>query len=74
MIELLIRACTISAELAGPLPPCQDFSLLFDAHEVSIMTCMVHGQAQVARWSEGHPTWRAERWQCRMLDRRESRA
>ncbi|WP_410219206.1 hypothetical protein [Paracoccus sp. (in: a-proteobacteria)] len=74
MIELLISACAFSAQLAEPLPQCRDFSLLFDAHEVSIMTCMVHGQPQVAKWKETHPDWRIERWQCRPRDLRESRA
>ncbi|TJZ90138.1 hypothetical protein FA743_16095 [Paracoccus gahaiensis] len=73
MIELLISACTLSTQLSHPLPQCREFSLLYDAREVSVMTCMVHGQPQVALWKEAHPAWDVERWQCRTRDFRESR-
>ncbi|TGN34709.1 hypothetical protein E4L95_23585 [Paracoccus liaowanqingii] len=73
MIELLISACTLSAQLASPPQQCRDFSLLFDAREVSMLTCMTLGQPQVARWKEAHPQWNVRRWQCRTQDRRESR-
>nr|WP_111298311.1 hypothetical protein [Paracoccus saliphilus] len=73
MIEMLISACALSAQLASPPQQCRDFSLLFDAREVSMITCMIHGQTQVARWKDAHPQWNIRRWQCRMQDRRESR-
>ena len=57
MIELLIAACLTSAN-------CRDFPLLYDAREVSIITCITSGQAEVARWQEGHPGWRIVRWGC----------
>ncbi|QDA35902.1 hypothetical protein E4L95_16850 [Paracoccus liaowanqingii] len=74
MIELLISACALSTHIAQPPPQCRDFSLLYDPREVSIVTCMIHGQPQVAMWKETHPTWRVKRWQCRTRDLRESRA
>jgi hypothetical protein len=73
MIELLISACALTSEPAGHTPPCREFSLLFDAREVSLMTCMLHGQAQIAQWKERHEGWGVERWQCRPRDMRESR-
>jgi len=73
MIELLISACALSAKLAGPLPECRDFSYLYDAREVSVMTCMMHGQSQIVRWKQAHPKWNVQRWQCRARLVRESR-
>lgn len=73
MIELLISACALTSEPTGHTRPCRDFSLLFDAGEVSIMTCMLHGQTQIAEWKERHEGWTVERWQCRPRDLRESR-
>ena len=60
MIELLITAC-----LAGD---CRDFSQLYDPRDVSLMTCMTMGQAEIARWQQGHPDWRIERWTCARHD------
>ena len=59
MIELLIAAC-----ISSGTPECRDFSLLFDAHDVSLMACAVHGQHEIARWSESHPKWIVARWTC----------
>lgn len=57
MIELLIVACLGQA-------PCREFSLLFDPMEVSIMTCTLHGQTQIASWKETHPNWTVSKWKC----------
>lgn len=65
MIELLISACLISGD------GCRDHARLFDAREVSLMTCMIAGQPVVARWQQTHPGWSVERWTCRNADRRE---
>lgn len=65
MIELLISACLTTG------PVCRDFSLLFDNREVSLMTCMISGQAVIAPWQQGHPEWQVQRWLCRHAERRE---
>jgi hypothetical protein len=57
MIELLIAACLASGE-------CRDFPLLYDPYEVSMLTCVTSGQAEVARWQTSHPEWRIVRWRC----------
>lgn len=62
MIELLISACLTAAP--APTESCRDFSLLFDAREMSVMTCMTQGQPLIAAWSEGHPAWQVRRWRC----------
>jgi hypothetical protein len=58
MIELLIAACLASSG------DCRDFSLLYDAREVSLLTCVVSGRREVARWQASHPDWHVERWNC----------
>ena len=65
MIELLISACLTSGT------ECRNFSLLFDAREVSLLTCMMNGQAVIAPWQQSHPEWRVKRWTCSHLERRE---
>jgi hypothetical protein len=62
LIELLISAC-----LAGE-PQCKEFSLLYDPREVSLMTCMMMGQAEMAKWQQEHPAWHIERWTCAQHD------
>jgi hypothetical protein len=67
MIELIIAACmTVSAE-------CREFRMQYDAREVSLMTCMIAGQPQVARWQQANPKWRVTRWHCDLHDPRSSR-
>ena len=61
MIELLIAVCIASGD-------CREVSLLYDRREVSLMTCMIAGQREVARWQADHPGWRVERWQCAIAD------
>jgi len=42
MIELLLAGCLVTGG-------CRDFSLLYDSREVSLLTCMMSGQAEVAK-------------------------
>lgn len=57
MIELVIAACLATGE-------CKESRLTYDAQEVSLMTCIVAGQTEVARWKENHPDWQIKRWHC----------
>lgn len=66
MIELLISACLTTGD-----NDCRDFALQFDAREVSLMTCVLHGQAVIARWQDDHPDWQVARWTCSHPERRE---
>lgn len=61
MIELVIAACLATG-------PCQDFRTLYDAREVSLITCITAGQPQVARWQQEHPLWQVRRWRCGVND------
>jgi hypothetical protein len=74
MLELVISACLTTLQ---PLPhptECREFSLIFDAHDVSLMTCMIHGQAQVAGWSATHHGWVVQKYHCRMAGAGDKRA
>jgi hypothetical protein len=57
MIELPIAACLAQGE-------CREFSQLYDARDVSLLTCMISGQTQVASWQDSHPGWTLQRWSC----------
>lgn len=60
MIELVFVTCLINEP-----DRCQERSLLFT--EVGLMTCMLHGQAEIARWVEDHPREQVQGWACRAL-------
>jgi hypothetical protein len=62
MIELVIAACLATGE-------CKDTHLTYDAQEVSLMTCMTAGQAEIARWQNTHPGWQVKKWHCGVVDR-----
>lgn len=57
MIELVLSVCLIS-EPAN----CKEVNLSYLAEQPS--QCLLHGQAEIARWQEGHPEWRIARWKC----------
>jgi len=67
MIELLIAASLLGSQ------ECREVSLLYDPYEVSLMTCMIAGQPEVARWQAAHSGWRVTRWSCGVQDTRSSR-
>lgn len=64
MIELLISACQTTESV------CRNFSQLFDARDVSLLTCMISGQPAVAGWQKSHPGWTVRRWTCRFPETR----
>lgn len=60
-VELRIDACNSESI-------CRLASLLFDPYHVSLMTCMIAGQREVAAWSLQNPTWTVKRWSCGFAD------
>lgn len=58
MIELVFTVCSL---LEGA--KCKEQSLVFQ--DLSLMTCLVGAQPQLARWAEGHPNWTVSKWTCR---------
>jgi len=58
MIEIAITICLLDDALR-----CRDESLTYQ--DVSILTCMVGGQAEIANYMERRPRWYVRRWACR---------
>lgn len=72
MLELVISACM--STLSPAVPECRDSVLIYDAREVSLMTCIVAGQSQVAVWKETHRDWDVRRWSCNHSGVRQAKA
>lgn len=66
MIALVIAACLSTTQ------ECRNFELLYDAYDVSMMTCLMAGQPQVANWKVHNPKWQISRWHCEMKDLKSS--
>jgi hypothetical protein len=67
MIELNIVACRDPAY-------CREFALLYDPWHVSVMTCMIGGQREIASWKARNPGWSVVRWTCRLRSETEASA
>ena len=57
MIELTLIIC-----LLDDANKCRDEHMTFQ--DVSLLTCMVGGQAQIASYMERRPRWYVKRWAC----------
>lgn len=68
MIELLFVTCLSAAPME-----CRDRSLVY-TEDAGLMACMLHGQAEIARWSQSHPDQTVRGWRCRHLATRERKA
>lgn len=61
MIELVFVACfTVTVQST---PVCRQHNLLFV--DISLITCMIGAQQQLALWIEAHPGHRIRKWHCR---------
>jgi len=58
MIEIALTIC-----LLDDGNRCHEEALTFQ--NVSILTCMVGGQTQIAAYMETRPRWYVRRWTCR---------
>ena len=68
MMELVLIVCLQAAPQS-----CEERSIgLYP--DVTAMTCMMHGQPQIANWAETHPGLRVQRWTCRGASEREIKA
>ncbi len=59
MIEIVVSVCSI---VQGAT--CKDVRLTFIAESATPFECMMYGQVEIAKWSEGHPNWKVQRWSC----------
>lgn len=61
MIEIVLSVCM----LADP-SRCKDVHLSYmaEGQGVTPHQCMLYGQSEIAKWSEGNPNWRLQKWTC----------
>jgi hypothetical protein len=59
MIEIVLSVCMIDAP-----ERCKDVRLSYMADSVTPQQCMMYGQAEIAKWFEGHPNWKIMKWTC----------
>lgn len=59
MIELVLSVCFV----ADPAR-CKDVRLTYMAEAATPQQCMFYGQSEMAKWAEGNPNWRIEKWKC----------
>jgi hypothetical protein len=58
VIAILLTACLI-----GEPTTCRDDKIAL-LPGVSLTQCLMTALPQLAKWSEEHPGWHVERWQC----------
>jgi hypothetical protein len=58
VIALLLTVCLIGAP-----SDCRDHKIAL-VPGVTVIQCMMTAPAHIAKWSEEHPGWHVERWQC----------
>ena len=68
MIELAFVVC-----LRTMPDLCEERSISY-LPDVTIMTCMMQAQPQLAQWSEAHPNLTIARWACQSADSRAVKA
>ncbi len=59
MIELVLSVCFV----ADPAR-CKDVHLTYMEGNATPHQCVFYGQSEIAKWSEGNPNWRIEKWKC----------
>lgn len=61
MIEIILSVCWL-----GDVQRCKDVTLSYLDDAVTVHACMLYGQSEIAKWTEGHPKWTVQRWSCGM--------
>jgi len=59
MIEIVLSVCMIDTP-----DRCKDVRLSYMAETVTPFECMMYGQSEIAKWTEGHPNWKISKWSC----------
>lgn len=59
MVEIVLSLCLIS----NP-ETCKNVNLTFMAENVTPHQCMFNGQAEIAKYLQGHPRWQVKKWSC----------
>jgi hypothetical protein len=58
LVDLVLTVC-----LATHPDQCRVEHLHFESHG-SLMQCMFKAPAEIAKWSQEHPTLKVKRWKC----------
>ena len=58
VIAILLTVCLI-----GDPGTCRDYKITLTPG-VTLTQCLMNAPPHIARWSEEHPGWHIERWQC----------
>jgi hypothetical protein len=61
-IELAFIACTVMGS-------CRDVSLSYAPESVTVMTCLMGAQPELAKWTNAHPGYQVKRWSCGVAGR-----
>jgi hypothetical protein len=62
MIELLMVVCFASSP-----HHCKDEKLVFAEAGLTVYTCAMRGQIEIAKWANSHPNWRVHGYKCGKL-------
>lgn len=65
MIAILLTVC-----LVGQPGTCRDYKIAL-VQGSTVRQCLMTAPAHIAQWSEDHPGWHVERWQCGDASREE---
>ena len=60
MIEVVAMVCFIQDP-----NKCKDVHLSFAAESVTPQQCMMYGQMELAKWTEGNPNWQIRKFTLR---------
>jgi len=60
MIELVFLTCLLSQP-----SECREREMIF--YDVTMMSCMIGAQPELAKWAYEHPDWQITRWKCSMV-------
>ena len=63
VIAILLTVCLI-----GDPGTCRDYKITLTPG-VTLTQCLRNAPPHIARWSEEHPGWHIERWQCGNVSR-----
>lgn len=59
MVEIVLSICLIATPAN-----CKDVALTYMAGSITPQQCMFRGQAEIAKYLQGHPKWRVKKWTC----------
>ena len=68
--EDVVIAIVLTVCLIGDPGTCRDYKITLTPG-ITLMQCLMTAPPHIAKWSEEHPGWHVERWQCGNASREE---